>query len=536
MKKLILLSFLVSCFHLSSQTASRPENWFNLSPDKDSVPGVGTEKSYLELLQSKTPTTVIVAVLDCGVDFNHEDLKEVMWTNPGEIPANGIDDDKNGYTDDIHGWNFIGGKDGKNVEFDNLEMTRLYRKLKPVYETADPKALKGKNQQEEYRFFLKVKADYYANIETYAGNYTQLKDMASRYTLLYQNIASQLKVDSVSLNDLQNYTSTNASEMKTKIEVMRFLKSGAAPHLAALIRGINEAFGFYKSYIEYSLNLDYDPRTIVGDDYSNPYERYYGNADCKGPDSFHGTHVAGIIAAKRKNGIGMDGIAGSVKIMSIRCVPNGDERDKDVANAIIYAVDNGAKILNMSFGKKYTWDKKAVDAAIQYAESKDVLIIHGAGNDHAYIDTIPHYPNRKYSTRGEAGNFIDVGAISWKGKEELAADFSNYGKKSVDLFAPGVDIYSTAPANTYKDASGTSMAAPVVAGVAAVLKSYYPDLTAQDIKKILLKSSLKTQHDQVVRKPGSEDLVKFSTLSKTGGIVNLYEALKLAARYSKIKP
>lgn len=535
MKKLILFALTLPFFTLSAQTSIRPENWFNLSPDKDSVFGVGSEKSYLELLASKKPDTIIVAVLDCGVDFNHEDLRNIMWTNPNEIPGNGIDDDKNGYIDDLHGWNFIGGKDGKNVEFDNLELTRLYRKLKPLFDTVNPKHL-SKSQQKDYKLFLKIKADYIVQVEKYAGNYTHLKDMSSRHTSLYQNVKLQVQNDSITLDRLQNFTSNNATEMKTKMEAMRFLKSGAAPDLGALLIGIKEAFNFYKSYMEYSLNLEFDPRPIVGDDYSNSYEKYYGNSDCKGPDSFHGTHVAGIIAAERKNGLGMDGVCGSVKIMALRCVPNGDERDKDVANAIIYAVDNGAKILNMSFGKKYSWDKKVVDDAIKYAESKDVLLVHGAGNDNVNVDTLPHYPNRKYVGKGEAGNFIDVGAISWKGKEELVANFSNYGKKSVDLFAPGVDIYSTTPENTYKDASGTSMAAPVVTGVAAVLKSYYPDLSAKQIKTILIKSSLKTQANHKVRKPGSEQLVEFGTLSKTGGIVNLYEALKLAAKYSKIQP
>lgn len=532
------LLFLVSLFVLtvSAQTPTYPKNWFNLSPVTDTVFGVGTERSYQELLQGKKSASVVVAVLDCGVDFEHEDLKDVMWTNPGEIPSNGIDDDKNGYTDDIHGWNFIGGKDGKNVEYDNLELTRLYRKLKPQYENTDPKSIKTKSQKEAYSFFLKLKADYTTTLEKYAGSYTQLKDMQERYSLFYDQVKTRLQVDSVYLSDLQKYSSANASEMKTKLEAMRFLKSGAAPSLGALVASIDEAFQFYRSFVEYSLNLDFDPRTLVGDNYANSYERYYGNSDCKGPDSFHGTHVAGIIAAKRKNNIGMDGIAEGVKIMSVRCVPSGDERDKDVANAIIYAVDNGAKILNLSFGKKYVWDKKVVDDALRYAESKDVLIIHAAGNDHTFIDTVPHYPNQYYANKGKAGNFLVVGAISWKGKENLAAEFSNYGKKSVDLFAPGVDIYSTAPENAYKEASGTSMAAPVVTGVAAVLKSYYPDLTAKEIKTILIKSSIKTQSKEKVRKPGSEELVEFGSLSKTGGIVNLYEALKLATKYSKIKP
>ncbi|MCU0360372.1 MAG: S8 family peptidase [Bacteroidia bacterium] len=536
MKNRILLILILINFSLLSQTISKPVNWFNLSPDGDSVMGVGTEKSYAELLRSKPSSTVLVAVLDCGVDFKHEDLKDNMWVNPGEIPNNGIDDDKNGYIDDIHGWNFIGGKDGKNVEFDNLEMTRLYRKLNPVYEKVNPKTLNEKSQIEEYRLYLRVKNDYYQNLEKYSGSYYQLKDMNSRFSDLNFNAKRQLNTDTIYLKDLQNYSSTNASDIKTKAEAIRFLKSGAAANLDVLVAEINTAFKFYQSFVEYSLNLEFDPRGIVGDDYTNSYERLYGNPDCKGPDSFHGTHVAGIIAAKRKNGLGMDGIAEHARIMAVRCVPNGDERDKDIANAIIYAVDNGAQIINMSFGKKYFWDKKAVDKAIKYAESKNVLLVHAAGNDHLFVDTIPHYPNKRYNAKKEAGNFLDVGAISWQGDKKLVAEFSNYGKKSVDVFAPGVDIYSTAPENTYKDASGTSMAAPVVAGVAAVIKSYYPDLSAQDLKKILLKSSIKSEANKKVFKPGTADLVEFKSLSKSGGIVNLYEALKLASKYSKIKP
>jgi subtilisin family serine protease len=246
--------------------------------------------------------------------------------------------------------------------------------------------------------------------------------------------------------------------------------------------------------------------------------------------------VAGIIAASRNNGVGMDGIAADVKIMALRCVPSGDERDKDVANAIIYAVDNGASILNMSFGKKYSWNKKVVDDAVKYAESKGVLLIHAAGNDNLDIDKVTHYPCKKFETKGEASNFVDVGALDWHANDKIVAVFSNYGKKTVDVFAPGVDIYSTVPGGGYKDASGTSMAAPVTAGVAAVLKSYYPSLTPQQIKKILVKSSVKTYKGKKVIKPGTKDeLVKFEKLGKNAGIVNLYEAIKMADKFAKTK-
>ncbi|MCW3077261.1 MAG: in-like serine protease, partial [Bacteroidetes bacterium] len=314
------------------------------------------------------------------------------------------------------------------------------------------------------------------------------------------------------------------------------MKGGQGANVDEIISELKDASDQYKPLVECGINLDFDPRSIIGDDYNNPNDRNYGNPDCNGPNSFHGTHVAGIIAAARNNGVGMDGVAADVKIMAVRCVPNGDERDKDVANAIRYAVDNGATILNMSFGKKFSWDKKAVDDAVKYAESKGVLLMHAAGNDHVDIDVETHYPCKKYENGKEATNFVDVGALSWKSDDKIVAPFSNYGKKTVDIFAPGVDIYSTTPKNGYKDASGTSMATPVACGVAAVIKSYYPNLTGQQIKTILIKSSLKTYKGKKVIKPGTKDeLVKFEKLGKNGGAVNLYEAIKMAEKYSKTK-
>jgi len=299
---------------------------------------------------------------------------------------------------------------------------------------------------------------------------------------------------------------------------------------------LKEALDQLKPYVDCGVNLDFDPRNIIGDDYNNSNDRNYGNPDCNGPDSFHGTHCAGIIAAARNNNKGMDGVAADVKIMSVRCVPNGDERDKDIAAAIRYAVDNGATILNMSFGKKYSWDKKVVDEAVKYAQSKGVLLMHAAGNDNVDIDIETHYPCKKFEGKGEASNFMDIGALSWKPDDKIVATFSNYGKKTVDLFSPGVDIYSTTPKNTYKDLSGTSMATPVACGVAAVLKSYYPKLTPEQIKKILIKSSLKTYKGKKVIKPGTKDeLVKFEKLGKNAGIVNMYEAIKMAEKFSKTK-
>lgn len=534
---LVSISALFISGFLLAQTQKRPDNWFNLDPTNDKVNGVSTERTYNELLKDRKPVPVIVAVLDSGVDYYHEDLKDVMWTNPGEIPGNGIDDDKNGYIDDIHGWSFLGGKDGKNVDADNLEMTRLYRKLKPKYEGKTKEDFKSKEEKAEYELYQQVKKDMDDTKSKYEPAYNQLKFMKDGLAKIEADIKAQQGVTDIKLENLEKYTPEDKGAKQTKAILVMSMKQGKTT-FPDFKEQIEEGYEQMSTMVEVGLNPDVDPRTIVGDNYNDPYEKYYGNADCKGPHSFHGTHVAGIIAAARNNGKGMDGVAADVKIMAVRCVPNGDERDKDIANAIIYAVDNGAKILNMSFGKKYSWNKKVVDDAVKYAQSKGVLLMHAAGNDHLNIDEITHYPTAKYEGKGYATNMITIGALSWKPDSMIAAPFTNYGKKSIDLFAPGVDIYSTAPEQQYKDASGTSMATPVAAGVAAVLKSYYPSLTPEQIKTILIKSSLKTYKGKKVIKPGSKKgekdrYVKFEQLGKNGGIVNLYEAVKMAEKYTK---
>lgn len=543
MKKIILsVSVLLISAFMVAQTPvqqKRPDNWFNLDPTTDKVNGVSTEKAFKELLKDRKPVPIIVAVLDSGVDWMHEDLKDVMWTNPGEIAGNGIDDDKNGYVDDIHGWNFIGGKDGKNVDADNLEMTRLYRKLKPKYEGKTKDDFKTKEEKEELALYEAVKADLASTKMKWEPSYDQIKFLLKGLATIEKDIQTQQSVTEVKLENLEKYEPEDKSSKQCKMICMMALKKGEMT-FEDFKEQIKEGDEQVAPMIEVGLNPDADTRNIVGDNYDDAYEKYYGNADCKGPNSLHGTHVAGIIAAKKGNNIGMDGVAGDVQIMAVRCVPNGDERDKDVANAIIYAVDNGAKILNMSFGKKYSWNKKCVDDAVKYAQSKGVLLMHAAGNDHLNIDQITHYPTVKFEKKGAATNMMTIGALSWKPDSLIAANFTNYGKKSIDLFAPGVDIYSTLPENQYKDLSGTSMATPVAAGVAAVLKSYYPALTPEQIKKILIKSSLKTYKGKKVIRPGAKKsdkdrYVKFEDLGKNAGIINLYEAIKLADKMNGFK-
>lgn len=543
MKKLTFI--LTVGFSVHTLLAQKPtKDWYLKDPEQDHINGISVERTYKELLKDKKSVTVIVAVLDSGVDYFHEDLKDVMWTNPKEIPNNGIDDDKNGYVDDIHGWNFIGGKDGRNIDKDNLEITRLYRKYKAKYENKSEENLKSRKEKKEFAFYQKLKADYNAELQKAQMSLNQMKSLKEGIDSLIYQIGG---IEHFSYEKLKQYEPKTQKTKQAKLILLSTLSQVEKPEeidkkkeeiFKQIQEKLKKGYDYFETQIKYHLNLDFDPRAeIVGDNYEDVQEKYYGNNDCKGPDSYHGTHVAGIIGANRNNNIGIKGIADNVRIMSVRCVPDGDERDKDVANAIIYAVDNGAQIINMSFGKKYTWNKKVVDDAVRYAEKKGVLLIHAAGNEGLNIDEIAHYPSRVYEgTKKEARNFINVGALSWKDSLYIVAPFSNYGKKNVDFFSPGVDIYSTVPEGKYEYASGTSMAAPVVTGVAAVLKSYFPDLTARQIKKILCKSVRTKYKNKKVIKPGTKDnLIEFSELSKTGGIVNMYDAVKMAMKISKNK-
>jgi len=537
MNKTLLISIMLLIYSgISAQGSNR--GWHHLDLSKDSIPGISSNRAYEELLKGRKKVPVIVAVIDGGVDYEHEDLKDVMWHNPGEIPGDSIDNDKNGYIDDVYGWNFIGGKDGKNVNWDNLEVARLYKVLHYKYKDADPKKL-NKKQKKEYKLYLKVKEDMDKNIKKIKNRLEKYEKRKASVMEALDKVGMALKAKGLSIDQLDSLDA-NDPELQAGIKYIKRVSD-----LIPEMKSIDEVKEFYESQFKgaiehFSNQLNYhynpdpkpDPRAIVGDDYNNPKERYYGNNDVKGPDAAHGTHVAGIIAAVRNNGIGMNGIADSVLIMAIRVVPNGDERDKDVANGIRYAVDNGAQIINMSFGKNYKWDKKTVDDAVNYADKKGVLMIHAAGNSAENNDEVIHYPSDTYEKmkwffKRHANNWLEVGASSYQNDSNFVARFSNYGKKNVDVFAPGVAIYSTTPGNTYASFNGTSMATPVVSGVAAVLKSYFPKLSAKEIKKIIMESSVKKNFK--VKKPGSKDeKVDFSDLSVSGGEVNLYNAIKMA--------
>ncbi len=497
----------------------RFNQWAHADLVSDTIPGISLDKAY-KFLEGKTGVPVVVAVIDSGIDIEHEDLKDEVWTNPKEIAGNKIDDDKNGYVDDIHGWNFLGGNGVAAPE--QLEITRIVAKLNPRFKgkTIDDIDDDEKVEFEKYQKYLKA---YEASSSKHFKTMNRLVQIGENFAAIKKFLGK----DNFTIEDLQ--------AIKTEDQK---LQAQIGDILGLMSRGLDE-----KAYLEYyetqkknkNYDFNFDGRAIVGDNPTDINDTNYGNPYVIGSveDESHGTHVSGIILATRNNGIGMNGVATNVKLMAVRAVPDGDERDKDVALAIRYAVDNGAKVINMSFGKSFSPYRNWVFDAIKYAEKHDVLLVHAAGNDNKDIDVKDNWPNDSSDKINEfADNVLTVGAISVNYNEKLPATFSNYGQKNVDIFAPGVQIYSTIPQNNYAKYSGTSMASPETAGVAALIRSYYPQLSASQVKHIIMNSG--TKLNMKVFKPTSRgqepELVDFSTLSVTGRIVNAYNALVLADR------
>jgi len=495
------------------------QNWPHADISTDSVPGMSLGKAY-EFVADKKATTVIVAVLDSGIDINHEDLKDNTWTNSDEIAGNGKDDDKNGYIDDIHGWNFLGGEGKATPE--QLEVTRIYKKLNSKYGDKTEDQISDNNKK-EYAYFQKVKKDFEKRVAEASGNYENYLK-----TKRYLNDANDEAIKKLNKKDYTIEDLNTLDEADKSPFLMRIYSNGGTA--AEVNDQLDEGIDYYGSQVNVMYNLDFDGRKATGDDAYDIKDIPYGNSFTIGSvdDEMHGTHVTGIIVATRNNNIGMNGVAKNVKLLSVRTVPDGDEYDKDVALAIRYAVDNGAKVLNMSFGKSYSPNAEWVYEAIKYAASKDVLLVHAAGNDHKNIDKSDNFPTDAPDKVNEiADNVITVGAMTRHYNEDLVASFSNYGKLNVDIFAPGLEIYSTVPKNKYKNLQGTSMAGPEVAGVAALVRSYYPQLSASQVKHILMNSGIKIDFE--VKLPGGDGkTVPFSDLSVSGRVLNAYNALKMA--------
>lgn len=496
-------------------TDAEKKVWGHADLLSDTIPGMSIDRAYSKLIGNKRGKTVIVAVLDSGMDLDHEDLDGVLWTNTKEKPGNGKDDDNNGYVDDIHGYNFLGESYNEQLEY--VRMLRLNigdaatrAKAQVKLDKKYPEALQNKQQYEQILQVVTA-ADKAVKKELGKDTYTKEELMALKPTTeqMQQNVAV--------LSQMYQYADTIDDVMSE----------------------LNEGVTYFTEQVNYNLNKDFDGRSAVGDDPYDFNSRGYGNGNPKNrfEDESHGTHVAGIIAAERNNGKGVNGVAKNVKLMSVRAVPNGDEYDKDIALGIRYAVDNGAKIINCSFGKSFSPNAEWVYEAIKYAASKDVLIVHAAGNDGNDLDSSenPNYPNdHKFQGTEISDNVITVGALAPSYGSKMVATFSNYGKANVDVFAPGDDIYSTMPDNKYDFNGGTSMAAPAVAGIAALIRSYYPSLNASQVKRVLMQSGLPSKASVMLSGEPSNSK-PFSDASKSGRMVNAYNALIMAENLSKGK-
>lgn len=497
--------------------------WSHADLATDSIPGISLTEAY-EFLKDRKSVPVIVAVTDSGSDITHEDLAAKVWTNPKEIEGNGIDDDKNGFIDDIHGWNFIGP-----TYDENLELTRLYRMQKPLYEGKTEADFKKKEDLEKFTAFKALEEDFKSNLERVKkgqAQYMQYEDMIKATDAAMQNLTGK---EDYTLEDLKAATSTFDFVNSQKDMAMKILGSGSS--MEEQLAQLEPAVDYYTSQVNAYYNLEFNGRAKLNDDGYSMDTKVYGDNNVKdqGDDEIHGTHVSGIVLADRNNNLGVNGVADNALLMAVRVVPNGDEYDKDVALGIRYAVDNGAKVINTSFGKGYSPNVEWVYDAIKYAAKKDVLIVNAAGNDGQDIDEKPSFPKDIDKDDKEVSdNFLTVGAATRFYNESLPADFTNYGKNNVDVFAPGHDIYNTVPNNEYKSLSGTSMASPATAGVAALIRSYFPELSASQVKHIIMNSGTLVNLEVLLPK-GEGKLVPFTELSKSGRIVNAYNAVKMAA-------
>ena len=512
-------------------------NWFLKDAEKDGFEGLGSDRAIAQY-DLKNERQIIVAVIDSGVDVNHEDLKGKIWQNPGETGAdakgndkatNKVDDDGNGYIDDIYGWNFLGGPDGKHIENETLEMTREMVRF-------DKRIAAGEIlTSEEKNYYSGVEKVYTKEKNEVSETLKTMEPEEKKVVAFKAVLKEKLNLEDFSKEALEKIESKDSGVNEAKSYLLEITTKYRS------VDRFGRVFENAKNAITYFLNKEFNPRTaIVGDDPDDFSQIHYGNNDVGGPDASHGTHVSGIIAATRGNGVGMDGIAENVKIMVLRAVPNGDERDKDIALSVRYAVDNGANIINMSFGKGFSPSKSMVDAAFLYASEKGVLVIHAAGNDSKNLDVEGNFQNRRVkdaeakNLSKEISTWIEIGASSKDKGLNLVAKFSNYGKSNVDIFSPGVELNSTIPDNKYAVFSGTSMASPAAAGAAALLMSNFANMTAVQAKAIMLNQ--KRVHEGLsVRLPGSDKLdlpVLFSGLSITGGIVDALKCVALATQLS----
>ncbi len=511
------------------------KGWHLLDAKEDGYHGISL-KQAMQLLKNKKPEPVIVAVMDGGIDTSHYALKKVLWKNKKEIAGNSKDDDGNGYVDDVYGWNFLGNAQGENVNKESQEVVRVYHQLAPKFTNKNFDITNaGQQEKNDYQLWQRSNQLLESKAEDRMG--LMMVEASVRTNRYFDSlIRCEMKMPEYTAEELEQFIPKNSITKKAKLGYLRFIE------LLELDRDKTnrQLFTDLDKMIDQQKELQMGKirpvtnfrNVIVGDNEDEFTNIHYGNGDVMGGTALHGTHVSGIIAGSTDStNTEVYGVCKMAEIMTVRCVPDGDEHDKDVALGIMYAVKNGAKVINMSFGKDLSPHKHWVDEAIKYAAVHDVLIIHASGNDGRNTDEDPDYPSPFLLDNEKANNVITVGASGDSSLNcGMVADFTNYGKQTVDVLAPGVKIYSSIPGNEYAYEQGTSMSAPIVSGLAALLRSYFPQLSAVAVKNIIEQSVDKSMTEQRFKMPGGlkKERIEMKNICKTGGIVNAYNAVKLA--------
>ncbi len=501
-------------------------HWHLKDYHRDSIPGISLDKLYDELIKDQKGKQIIVAIIDTEIDINHEDLKDFIWINKDEIPNNGLDDDNNGYVDDVNGWNFIGNNKGENLICSNFSYTRKLKELSPIYKA---KTLEDvRNDTLNFKIYQRALRDHQTMTLQLKEDYQYAEFLNTGFPNSKKLLDSIFSGSTYTINQLDSlYTifkkqdSIKAADVYFMIDFINYDMHGYADNLA-----------YETNLIEkYSNNVNYDDRKIIGDNVNDIEDRDYGSPFTTNSLKVftHGTIVSGVLAAHRTNNKGIRGITNTIKLIPL-CIQAkfGAETDKDLALSIYYAVNNGAQVINISANRTFEIHNQWVQQALLYAEKNNVLVVKGAGNSETDIDKVSTYPN-KITSDHELNNFVVVGATGKHLDENFKPVWANYGSKTVDFYAPGVDIPTTIPFDSYKIDSGSSLSTAITSGVAALLLSYFPDLKVSDIRHILMESATRYELD-IELDYDSNKVVPFSKLSNSGGVLNAFNAFLLAEK------
>ena len=473
---------------MSAQTAADDvyAGWYKTWNDSLKGANITAAQQYLHSHKAKKKRTVVVGIIDSGADTECLALKRALWTNAKE-KINGKDDDHNGYVDDVHGWNFLGTKDGKfNMTSAGTEEYRQFKRLYPKYKNVKSREEVADSNRKEYAYYMAMRRK--AKINSYLMFY----EVAARKQKLMGEMDDMLKrakldVDTLTMGGMLNteVADTLVKDTFVKLIMADLYKNPMTTRWDDYVKKQRADFALMGKRI-YSIEHDKDKRLLMGDNQEDATDRFYGNNMLNIEGMEHGNFVASVVAGNVVDDSRYSGVCVDARVMPVRVCPEGDEYDKDVATGIIYAVDNGAKIINLSLGKYTSPHPEMVNEAIAYAGKHDVLVIGAAGNNHLNIDSIAYFPAAVDAKGQTLDNFIRVGGTAMDGSR---SSISNYGDHKVDIYAPGEYISGVYPGNKKDFANGTSVATPVVSGIAAMLRTYFPKLKATQLKRVLIETA-----------------------------------------------